>query len=173
MSNKSSEYPEGYLNGEVLKSFMSITGEPGSFVYTPGHEKIPDKWYKRAIGDEYGFPLLAVDVNVAALKHPEFYSIGGNTDGVNSFTGVDIKNFTGGVFSLENLSEGNNAACLAFQFAQQAAPDFLKGIFSSLSAPLAKLDAALGNVFKELSCPELASFDTSQFKKYPGATGAY
>ena len=34
MANKSAEYPEGYLDGNVLKSFFSITGEDGSFVYT-------------------------------------------------------------------------------------------------------------------------------------------
>lgn len=42
MGNKSTEYPEGYLDGDVLKSFFSITGEQGSFTYTPGHERIPD-----------------------------------------------------------------------------------------------------------------------------------
>jgi hypothetical protein len=41
-ANHSAQYPEGYLDGETLKSFVSVTGEPGSFVYTPGHEKIPD-----------------------------------------------------------------------------------------------------------------------------------
>lgn len=51
MSNKSATYPEGYLNGEVLKSFFSVTGTPGNFTYTPGYERIPDNWYKRAIGD--------------------------------------------------------------------------------------------------------------------------
>lgn len=31
MANKSAEYPEGLLNGDVLKSFFSITGEDGDF----------------------------------------------------------------------------------------------------------------------------------------------
>lgn len=37
MGNKSAEYPEGYLDGEVLKSFFSVTGKtPDSFKYKAG-----------------------------------------------------------------------------------------------------------------------------------------
>lgn len=62
MGNKSAAYPEGYLNGNVLKSFFSVTGDsPSNFKYTPGYEKIPDNWYKRAIGD----------VCIPALYQPE------------------------------------------------------------------------------------------------------
>lgn len=31
MANKSAEYPQGKLNGEVLKSFFAITGDDGNF----------------------------------------------------------------------------------------------------------------------------------------------
>lgn len=34
MANKSAEYPEGRLDGAVLKSFYSITGDDGNFQYT-------------------------------------------------------------------------------------------------------------------------------------------
>lgn len=37
MSNKSAEYPEGYLNGDVLKSFFSITGDKGNFQWKEGY----------------------------------------------------------------------------------------------------------------------------------------
>lgn len=33
MGNKSAEYPEGQLNGEVLKSFMAVTGDYPDFTY--------------------------------------------------------------------------------------------------------------------------------------------
>lgn len=173
MANKSAEYPEGYLNGEVLKSFFSITGDPGSFVHTPGHEKIPDNWYKRAIGDEYIINFFQLDFLAAAAQHPEFLSVGGNTGEVNTFTGVNINDLTGGVYNAQTLTKGDNAACLAYQAAQQAAPDILKGLFSSITKPLAQLNDALGKVFAELSCPELEKIDTSLFKKYPGSKGAY
>lgn len=173
MSNKSAEYPEGYLNADVLKSFMSITGEPGSFVHTPGHEKIPDNWYKRAIGDEYIINFLQLDLLAAAAEHPEFLSVGGNTGKVNTFTGVDIDDLTGGAYNVQTLAQGDNAVCFAYQAAQQAAPDILKGLFSSVTKPLAQLNDALGKVFTALSCPELETIDSNIFKKYPGAKGAY
>jgi len=56
MSNKSAEYPEGVLNKAVLKSFMSYTGPEDNLVHTPGHERIPDNWYKRNPSDEYSIP---------------------------------------------------------------------------------------------------------------------
>ena len=71
MANKSAEYPEGILNQDVLKSFFSISGNSGSFTWTPGNERIPDNWYKRAIGDEYTIPYFALDLNAAALKYPK------------------------------------------------------------------------------------------------------
>lgn len=46
MGNKSAEHPEGVLNQDVLKSFFSITGTPGSFKWTEGYERIPDNWCK-------------------------------------------------------------------------------------------------------------------------------
>ena len=44
MANKSEEYPEGRLDRETLKAFYSITGDSGSFQYTPGYERIPENW---------------------------------------------------------------------------------------------------------------------------------
>jgi hypothetical protein len=173
MSNKSEEYPEGYLDGDVLKSFFAISGEPGSFTWTEGYERIPDNWYKRAIGDEYTIPYFNVDLLAAAARYPQFLDVGGNTGETNTFTGVDLEDLTGGVYNTQTLGQGDNAACFAFQFSQQAAPDLLKGLFSSITEPLSQLNNALSSVFSELSCPQLESIDTSQFSNYPGATGAY
>ena len=53
MSNKSEKYPEGYLDKETLKSFFAVSGDSGNFTYSPGHERIPDNWYKTAVGAEY------------------------------------------------------------------------------------------------------------------------
>jgi hypothetical protein len=41
ISNKSVSYPEGILNQDVLKTFYSITGSSGPFVWTEGHENSP------------------------------------------------------------------------------------------------------------------------------------
>ncbi|RDW74941.1 cloroperoxidase [Coleophoma cylindrospora] len=172
MSNKSAEYPEGYLNGDVLKSFFAISGSPGHFTWTEGHEQIPNNWYKRAVGDEYTIPFFLLDLNSAAVAYPQFLSVGGNTGTKNSFAGVDITMLTAGVYNTATLAQGNNALCFAFQFAQQAAPDLLKGLFATLTQPLAKINAAFASVFAQLSCPQLQSIDTSQFAQFPGSKGA-
>lgn len=173
MSNKSEEHPDGYLDGDTLKSFFSITGEPSSFVYKAGNERIPDNWYKRAIGDEYGLALLATDIADAALEHPQFLSVGGNTGEVDTFTGVDIEQLTDGAYNSKSLLEGNNLACFTFQASQAAAPDILKGLFGSVTKPLAQLNNAVDNAISALSCPQFSKLDTSQLYQFPGGKGAY
>jgi hypothetical protein len=68
MGNKSADYPEGYLNGDVLKTFFSITGESGSSVWKEDFERFPGNWYKREIGDEYTIPFFMSDLGAAAQK---------------------------------------------------------------------------------------------------------
>ncbi|KAI9651258.1 hypothetical protein NHQ30_001296 [Ciborinia camelliae] len=173
MANKSAEFPDGYLNGEVLKSFFSITGEPGSFKWTEGHEKIPDNWYKRAIGDEYTIPGFALDVLQQDINDFNFISVGGNTGKTNSFTGVNLGNLTGGVYDLQTLAKGNNATCFGFQLAKQLAPDILKGLLGDTASAVSQLGSAIDKAVGKLDCPELKAIDKSQFSQYPGAKGAY
>jgi len=54
---------------------------------------------------------LANDYSRFFLDHPELGSIGGNTNGVNTFTGIDMGNMTGGVINGQNLLQGDNFAC--------------------------------------------------------------
>lgn len=167
MANKSAEYPEGRLDGNVLKSFFSITGESGNFTYTAGYEKIPDNWYKRNLADPYTIPFFETDVLAAAVQYPQFLSVGGNTGTTNSFTGLDIKNLTGGVYNAQSLAQGNNLACFAMQGAVQSLPDFISGLATDTSARDA-LGVALNNATNSLGCPQLNNIDKSQFAKYPG-----
>lgn len=39
------------------------------------------------------------DLVTAALGHPEFLNVGGNTGKVDTFAGVNVNNLTGGVFN--------------------------------------------------------------------------
>jgi len=172
MANKSAEYPEGILNQDVLKSFFSITGESGNFTWTEGYERIPDNWYKRAIGDEYTIPFFFSDLIDAALEYPQFLSIGGNLGKTDSFAGVDITNLTGGVYNSANLLQGDNAICFAFQALQQGAPDVLKGLVLDVAGATNTLTSAIANVLSGIVCPELGSYDVSQFDQYPGDQGA-
>lgn len=153
----------------MLKSFFSITGaRPGSFVYTPGNEKIPDNWYRRAIGDEYSIAFFLLDLLAAAETYPEFLSIGGNTGAVKTFTGVDITDLTGGVYNVGTLLEGDNLGCFIFQVSQQAMPDLLTGLFSDITDALDLIDTVLDNVLSILSCPQLEAIDEAQFNQFPG-----
>lgn len=41
-ANFTAEHPDGYLDLETLKTFNGVTGEPGSFQWESGREKIPE-----------------------------------------------------------------------------------------------------------------------------------
>ncbi|CZT08092.1 uncharacterized protein RCO7_09573 [Rhynchosporium graminicola] len=173
MSNKSAEYPAGRLNGDVLNSFFGVTkNADGTLTKTPGHEKIPDNWYKRAIGDEYSIPYLNADTVIAAAKYPKFLNVGGNTGKINTFTGVNAEDLTGGVYNSKTLTEGNNLACFAMQFAVQASPDIIQcsNVFNGLTNAMSKLTSQTSSSLSGLSCPQLQKIDQDQFKNFPGYT---
>ena len=53
MANHTAEAPEGILSRDVLKSFMAISGSDANPVWTRGHERIPENWYRRNTVDAY------------------------------------------------------------------------------------------------------------------------
>lgn len=55
--------------------------------------------------------FLAEDYPPLVAAEPRTMNIGGNTAGVNTFTGVDIGDLTGGVYNSQNLLNGDNFAC--------------------------------------------------------------
>ncbi|CAE6424652.1 unnamed protein product [Rhizoctonia solani] len=171
MSNHSAEAPDGVLNHETLKSFFAVSGSSANLTYQNGYERIPDIWYRRPT--DYIIPLFDVDLVSAGLEHPEFLSVGGNTGKVNSFAGVNVGDITGGVYNSANLLEGNNLMCFAFQAAQQAMPDVLKGILGDLTAALGLWNAGVVPILSGLGCPQLTKYDKSVFKTYPGSKGAF
>lgn len=56
MSNHSAEEPTGYFNVDMFKQFFSLTGEGNDLTYTPGHERIPENWYRRPLINQYTVP---------------------------------------------------------------------------------------------------------------------
>ncbi|KAI7672877.1 Cloroperoxidase, partial [Hortaea werneckii] len=131
--NKSEEYPEGRTTGDLLKTFFSVSGEDGNFEHTPGHERIPENFYKNPDSNQYGLIPLFLDSYDAYIHNPEFESIGGNTGEVNSFTGISFSNLTEGIFNADTLLEGNNLFCFALQLALASLPDLLDGLVSDLT----------------------------------------
>jgi hypothetical protein len=161
MANHSTEYPAGYLSYDVVKDWFGISGDSGSYTATQGHERIPDNWYKRAIEYPYDNAYFVADLANAALLHPKFLSVGGNTGKVNTFTPVDVANLTDGLYNSKTFLEGNNAACFAYQLAAQAKPDIALGVLNKLTNAVSSLSSAL-------SCPQLKSIDKSQLEQFPG-----
>ncbi|KAF2088265.1 Cloroperoxidase [Saccharata proteae CBS 121410] len=176
--NKSAENPEGVLNKEVLKSFFGVTGDGDNLQVNPGTERIPENFYRRAVGDEYTIPFLGVDGVTELLQYPKFATVGGNTGTVNSFTGVDIEHLTSGALNAQSLLEGDNLMCFILQFAAQGEPDLLKGLYSNVGQAQSVLDNILGQATSQLTCGPSITFDTSSFQQFPGysqlkADGSY
>ncbi|EME38096.1 hypothetical protein DOTSEDRAFT_75970 [Dothistroma septosporum NZE10] len=161
MANHSAENPEGLLTYSTLQSWFGVQGTNGKYTAVQGTERIPDNWYRRPQAYPYEVTYFMADLLNAALLHPKFLDIGGNTGKVNTFTGVDINNLTGGVFNAGTLLQGNNLGCFAFQLAAQAKPDILLG-------PLNALTSAVGSLVSQLGCPQLKAIENSQLEAFPG-----
>lgn len=168
MANHSDQFPQGSLSKEQLMSFFAVFGESGNFIYSAGYERIPDNWYKRAIGDEFTVPDYLADVLDYAEKDPRLLDVGGNTGQVNTFTPVDLSALTMGVYNAANLFQGNNFECYAHQITQLALPDVLYGSATNLFNVLAPLTSAISEGVVALTCPQLAGVDESQLDAFPG-----
>lgn len=71
MSNHSTEEPSGYLDGYNFKSFFGVTGEPGSFKWERGQERVPDNWYRRPSYNKYTAADVFEDVGLTYVTYPE------------------------------------------------------------------------------------------------------
>ncbi|TIB72477.1 hypothetical protein E3Q23_01325 [Wallemia mellicola] len=163
----SAEHPEGYLDHYNLKTFFGYTGNSkDGLVYHYGQERIPDNWYKRT--DPYTLVDVVTDVLGNIAYHPQAGTVGGNLGEVNTFTGVDLGNLTGGVFNAANLLEGNNLFCFAFAAGRAGLPSVLGGAASIVGQALGFLDEKLGPILAGLSCPELDQLNLDVFNQFPG-----
>ncbi|KAI4137554.1 MAG: hypothetical protein L6R39_007217 [Caloplaca ligustica] len=168
MSNHSAQYPQGYLDKETFKSFFAVSGKSGGFKYQPGYERIPDNWYRRAIGDDYTIPGFLLDVLQFATQDPRLLSVGGNTGTTNSYTAVDVTALSKGVFNGATLAQGNNLQCFIFQLIQAEAPGVLTGIYEDVTKALQPLVDNINSNLQGLACPQLMGVDQSLYDKYPG-----
>ncbi|EED17824.1 oxidase, putative [Talaromyces stipitatus ATCC 10500] len=149
--NHSVENPEGVLTKDVLKSIFGVSGPDNALQYTYGHERIPENWYRRPV--DFGLVELNLDLLGMAGKYPELLNIGGNVGSVNTFSGVDLSNLTGGLLNAANLLEGNNLLCFAFEVVKTVSPNVLTNIFSTIAAPLELITNALATPLLDLACP--------------------
>ncbi|KAI6708423.1 hypothetical protein JHW43_009049 [Diplocarpon mali] len=82
-------------NGERVCTHVFLRHHP---VDSPDHERIPDNWYKRAIGDEYTIPGFLAEVLDFGPKYRPLLSVGGSTAGDPKCTLLE------GKIGRENLS---------------------------------------------------------------------
>ncbi|CZT25349.1 related to oxidase [Ramularia collo-cygni] len=168
MSNHSHEVPGGYLDGYNFKSFFGVAGEPGSFQWLKGQERVPENWYRRPSYAPYEAPDVFGDVGIGYLAYPRALKFGGNTGKVNTFTGLNVADLSGGLLNAETLFQDNNFACFSFQLLQQVLPDFASGILNSLSPVTKLLNDALTPITGSLGCPALGKLDVGLFDQFPG-----
>lgn len=174
MANHSEEYPDGYLDRATFASFFGVEGnDTDNFVVKQGWERIPDNWYKRPLDDEFSIPDFLVDVIEHASYYPRLLSFGGNTGKVNTFTPVDIRNLTGGVFNAETLLEGNNLECFVFQSLLAASPDILGSTYTDVNKAMTPLLDKVQQVLGNTLCPQLQTYNSALFNGYPGYAQSY
>jgi hypothetical protein len=69
LSNHTTEHPDGILTQEVLKKFFAVYEDgQGRLAYRPGHETIPENWYRKPV--EYGLVPLNMDIVSWIQKQP-------------------------------------------------------------------------------------------------------
>lgn len=103
-----------------------------------------------------------------ALEYPEFLSVGGNTGKVDSFTGLDLNDVTGGLVNAGTLTQGNNLLCFGFQAVVQMLPDLLEGLFTDVTPAQSLLGSALNKATNSLGCPKLNNINNDQYDQFPG-----
>ncbi len=158
----------------MFKSFWGVSEQGGKLVYNEGWERIPENWYRAPV--DYGLVALNLDLINWITKYPVLASAGGNLGRVNTFTGVDLEDVSGGVLNAASLLEGNNLMCFALEVIKTFAPNSLSTLFRVLSVPLQLVDNAILSPVLDLSCPACGDltmggkdFRTGLLNTYPGA----
>lgn len=162
------------LAKEVLYSFYGVHEENGKLVYKEGYERIPENWYR--IAADYNLVSLSVDVVSFVRKYPILLSIGGNVGEVNTFTGIDIADVTGGVLNGATLLEGNNLICFSLTALKAFTPNSLSTAVKLVEPVLELLNDVLLDPLLDLSCPAFQDLTlggedlwSALLDRYPGA----
>lgn len=146
--------------------------------WNPGHEKIPDNWYKRHPTDEYSINYcklysdpytelrltetlpVETDILYFAETQPEILSVGCNKGKVDTFSLLDPATLTTAGPDAAQIAK--NPLCFGVEFALAELPGIL-GVTASALSPLA-------NAAKGLNCPSIGSVNQSALTACPGFT---
>ena len=125
-------------------------------------------WYRRTSTSQYNAVAgVFGDLIPEFVAYPTSFRFGGNVNGVGTYTGIDITNFTGGAYNAATLFQGNNLACFAYQNIQMGLPDVLSAN-PFTTAALSFLQKQFGAAFSGISCPQLAKLFNNNLPPYPG-----
>jgi len=176
LSNHSAEYPRGFQTQENFLSLWGYTRDANNnLVYTPGSERIPDNYYKRAEDDAWTLSDIGISTAQQCAAYPSNCQVGGNTGTVNSFSGFDLGDLSGGfVNSVNDLSDPARMSCFISQAIQADVPSFLDRAFEGpeLSTALGLIPTLLLPALQPLgNCPNLPAGKSvyAYGAKYPGA----
>ncbi|TXB95668.1 hypothetical protein FocTR4_00016117 [Fusarium oxysporum f. sp. cubense] len=154
--------------------FAGVLVSPAAYSFPPrmmaNHS---DKYPEGYLSHEFTIPDFLVDVLEHAAKYPRLLNIGGNTGKVNSFSGVDIGDLTGGVFNTAMLLKGDNLECFVMQIIMAAAPDVLGSQFTDVTKALRPLADKLRQLLAGKTCSKLQKVNMKLFEKFPGYTESY
>lgn len=105
-----------------------------------------------------------------ARNEPRILKIGGNTNGVNTFTGLDVSNLFGAAYSSTNLLKIDRLVCFFYRVLLAVLPDMLQGgvVGSLLQTGL----SLITNYILPLAdpvCPALSASKMYLIDSYPGA----
>lgn len=172
-------YNRIYLDEKNLLAFFSVKrNEDNTLTYTPGHERLLTSWKRRPLAATFGLDDIVLTLLNAASTNPHLLSVGGNAGKVNTFTGVDVGDLTGGVFhASELLNDPQALSCYIFQIGieeliptqlnvvYKTAAEALDFVGKNIKAPFAKLATAGGN-----PCQKVAnSTIVEAYDKFPGS----
>lgn len=72
---------------------------------------------------------------------------------MNSFTGLDLHDVTGGVLNATTLLEKNNLLCFVFEVLKTFLPNSLSGLLKTLEVPIELVSNVLAAPLLSLACP--------------------
>jgi len=167
--NHSYERPDGVLTKKILYNFYSVreNQKTGELVYTKGHERIPDNWYRQPTNRLSTPRFLLLIINFLQF-YPRAGSIGGNTGKVNTFTPLDLGNLTGGLLNSLELLDPQKLSCFILRLLQSLTPDILNKVAMLVGSGLLQqlIDGLLGT--GTFGCP-MITIDQKLLKQYPSA----
>lgn len=160
LANHSAEYPRGFMPKELFMTTFGYTRDSaGKLQFNHGTERLPENWYKRSPKDPWGLADIGTSTAQQCASYPSSCLVGGNTGEVNSFSGVNLGDISGGfVNSVEDLQDPDRVGCFIGQMIIADTPSSLSNVLegTALVTALGMIDTTLKPALGSFgSCPNL------------------